>query len=98
MSKLPIVETEWGALEVEYHEGLPFIHCTILSFSKEKFKDARALWREVLDMFYEAGHPFVYSIVPVDDPMIKKFNRIFGMDELKTINKSVLMFRSTEHG
>lgn len=96
MSKLPVVETDFGVLEVEYKDGLPFIHCTILSFSKEKFKDMRAIWREVLDMFHDAGHPFVYSLLPLGDPMIKKFNSIFGMDELVVLKEGVLMYRSTE--
>lgn len=95
MTKLVVLETDWGVMEVEYHSGLPFIHCTILSFSKEKFKDARALWRVVLDMFKEAGHPFVYSLIPADDPMINKFNRLFGMEELKRVDNKVIMYRST---
>lgn len=92
----PIVDNECGRLQYEFIDGLPVIHLMVWKWSKEKYKDFLAIWREVLDYFNDEGHETVYCIVPSRDKKLIKFERMFGFTDLFEADGILVMERSTK--
>lgn len=60
--------------------GAVQIHATVKrhDWSVSRYKHWKVLWQEALDILREAGVDEIFSIVPKDDDLVNKFQRLFG--------------------
>lgn len=73
MSKTKIYEDEDLLVEAEMVKGNPFIHISVLRFSKSVMKKIKELWEDVKVGFYYEGYDVLYAVSPNH-----KFSKVMG--------------------
>lgn len=80
--RAPLLETEKVNLYVmEPAPGKYCVHCDVLEWSKDTFKEFVNQWGEVLEELYKAQIDEVYAIIPEEEKKIAKFAEMFGFEK-----------------
>lgn len=80
--KIWLVETEYGRLGVQYVNEKLWVHCDIWEWSKASLKDSKVQWEKFLSYFRRYGVKRMYSAVPESDPLVNKWQKMWGMQEV----------------
>lgn len=98
MSKQLILDEDYGQVHYEIHEGVPFLHFNCYEWSKDNLITMRAVFSEILAEFAAKGWKFVCTALPIEDAKMKKFNEMFGFEELIVKGPARIMVREIAHG
>ena len=78
-----VIKNEYGKFGYEEYEGNPFIHLTLNKWSHTLFKNYYLpMWAKILEEFKEMGYENVFAITNEDEEFIRKFQSMFGMEEI----------------
>lgn len=77
-----LLETDKVKLHVvEPAPGKYCLHCDVLEWSKDIYKELLNQWGEVIEELYKAGIDEVYAIIPEERKGIQKFAEMFGFED-----------------
>lgn len=78
---------EFGELRIQFIAGVPILHCNITTWSPTIYKKCKRIWSQVITNLVNQGCNKVYSVIANDaDPMIHKWQRLFGLRPMLTQN------------
>lgn len=91
-NRILLAYDEMARLEVEINTDTLLLHLTVTNnnWSKSKFKEWLSDWEEIKELLRQKGYNEIYTLIPKDDVMINKFQRMFGFKPLLTFSDAIL--------
>ena len=81
---------QWGRLGVRMYQGQPFVHCQIEQWSPSLRKKCVLVLNEFKEIIRLRGHNRMFSLVPMADSKVRKWQLLFGQKEIISIDGNVL--------
>lgn len=91
---LNVIDDERGTLQIEFWRGLAFLHA---KFRRRlvAMRAAREYFPQIKAWLARMGHYEVFVAIPEGDPMLYRFECLFGFREYKRMNGHIIMFQRT---
>lgn len=77
-----LIETPYGRLGAQAVDGRLWVHCDIWEWSKDVYKDCQKQWTRLLEHFRQHGIKRIFSAIPEQDPLVNKWQKLWGMKEV----------------
>lgn len=92
MSKFPLVEEADYVLEGEMNLDKLFLHFTFTAdkFTKETYTNFLDKWVEVQECMKSKGIHEVFSLIPLDDEKVRKWQTMFGLEPFMLIGDHMI--------
>lgn len=83
---------DMARLEAEINTGTLMLHLTVSDnqWSKAKYKEWKNDWEQVKALLKAKGYNELYTLIPIHDMKIQKFQRMFGFKPLLTFSDAIL--------
>lgn len=92
------IETSYGRLGARLWKGAVFVHCEVEHWTPSAMRDCKKQWAVFLKHLVSLGHKRIYSVIPTDDKLINKWQRLWGMKLVKSAQGYALFIKELDYG